>query len=42
MAMIGFGLMFLASRRMTLNSIKHSVVVAFYKVAKKSLHHSSA
>ena len=41
MTMIGFAIMFLASRRRTLNSIKHGVVGAFYKVAKKSLHHSS-
>ena len=42
MTMIGFAIMFLASRRRTLNSIKHGVVGALYKISKKSLHHSSA
>jgi hypothetical protein len=39
MTMIGFGIMFLASRRRTKDSIKHSLVEAFCKITKKSLHH---
>jgi hypothetical protein len=42
MTMIGFGIMFLASRGRTNNSIKQSLVGAFYKITKKSLHHYSA
>jgi hypothetical protein len=42
MTMIGFGIMALVSRGRALNSIKHGVVGAFYKITKKSLHHYSA
>lgn len=41
MTMIGFGIMLLASRGRGLNSIKHGVVEAFYKITKKYLHHYS-
>ena len=39
--MIGFGIMFLASRGMTKNSVKNSLVGAFCKITKKSLPHYS-
>jgi hypothetical protein len=38
MTMIGFGIVFLASRGKTKNSIKHSLAGAFSKITKKSLH----
>jgi hypothetical protein len=42
MTMLGFGMMFLASRRRTRNSIKDGLVRAFCKITNKSLHQYSA